>query len=209
MPSESVNPFDALRASSSQSTVNRKSKGFTLIELLVVITIIGILATFIVASFTSAQRKGRDARRKNDLDAVKKALELVKNDCTGAASYPEPSVGTPEFQYNYLRTVYLFDQTYIKAMTKVPADPNQTGVAAYHYVTSGTLISNVCPDTSGGKTQSGRPQFFLRALLENTNDPQGDYNVGAVLTRGSSGTKCNITPAMSALTLGAYFVCEP
>jgi prepilin-type N-terminal cleavage/methylation domain-containing protein len=197
MPNKSVN--------TSQLTVNRKSKGFTLIELLVVITIIGILATFIVASFTSAQRKGRDARRKSDLDAVKKALELVKNDCTGAASYPEPSAGTPQFQYDYLRTVYLFDQTYIKAMTKVPTDPNQTGASGYHYVTSGTLLTNVCPDTLGTKTQSGRPQFYLSALLENTNDPAAD----TAATGGTSRTKCNLSIVTYPLAAGRYFVCEP
>ena len=69
-------------------TVNSKVKrGFTLIELLVVIAIIGILATFIVASFTSAQQKARDSKRKTDLDAIKKALELYKGDQL-AGTYP-------------------------------------------------------------------------------------------------------------------------
>src|SRR4030066_1038673 len=70
-------------------TTNSKVKrGFTLIELLVVISIIGILASFAIASFTSAQRKGRDSRRKADLDAIKKALELFKGDTKGGGFYP-------------------------------------------------------------------------------------------------------------------------
>src|SRR3990167_8762783 len=62
--------------------------GFTLIELLVIIAIIGILASFAIASFTSAQAKGRDSRRKADLDAMKKALELYKSDTTGGKWFP-------------------------------------------------------------------------------------------------------------------------
>lgn len=53
----------------------KKIKGFTLFELLVVISIIGILLGFGAVAFSGAQRKARDARRKEDLDAVQKALE--------------------------------------------------------------------------------------------------------------------------------------
>ena len=57
-----------------------KRTGFTLIELLVVISIIGLLASFAIASFTSAQAKGRDSRRIADLDALKKAFALYNGD---------------------------------------------------------------------------------------------------------------------------------
>jgi len=50
-------------------------KGFTLIELLVVISIIGLLAAAGLATFTSAQKRARDARRKSDLHNVSLALE--------------------------------------------------------------------------------------------------------------------------------------
>jgi len=52
------------------------NKGFTLIELLVVIAIIGLLSTTIMTSLNGARIKARDARRKTDLEAVRKALEL-------------------------------------------------------------------------------------------------------------------------------------
>src|SRR3990167_11030107 len=82
--------FDKIKSNvkGQLSIIQSKSKGFTLIELLVVIAIIGILASFAIASFTSAQAKGRDSRRKADLDAVSKALELNKSDCIGGAWYP-------------------------------------------------------------------------------------------------------------------------
>lgn len=54
------------------------SSGFTLFELLVTISIIGILLAIGVVSFTTAQRSGRDARRRADLTALRNALEEYK-----------------------------------------------------------------------------------------------------------------------------------
>lgn len=86
-------------------THNLKSKiyhlksAFTLIELLVVISIIAILIAVATVSYTNAQQKGRDNKRKSDLKAVQQALELYfqqngtypqtdlgKIECSGAAS---------------------------------------------------------------------------------------------------------------------------
>jgi len=50
-------------------------QGFTLLELLVVISIIGILIALGVASYSVAQKKGRDARRSGDLKAIQNAME--------------------------------------------------------------------------------------------------------------------------------------
>ena len=49
--------------------------GFTLIELLVVIAIIGIMATIGLTSFTNAQQRGRDAKRRGDMTDVQKSFE--------------------------------------------------------------------------------------------------------------------------------------
>src|SRR3990167_7229706 len=53
-----------------------KAKEFKIIELLVVITIIAILIAVVSPSFINAQKKSRDARRKNDLKSVQSALDL-------------------------------------------------------------------------------------------------------------------------------------
>ena len=50
-------------------------KAFTLIELMVVISIIGILVSISVFSYLTAQKKGRDSRRRQDLKAIQTALE--------------------------------------------------------------------------------------------------------------------------------------
>ena len=58
------------------NTLTKKSLGFTLVELLVVIAIIGLLASIILVSLSSAKAKGRDARRISDLKQLQLALEL-------------------------------------------------------------------------------------------------------------------------------------
>lgn len=49
--------------------------GFSLFELLVVISIIGIIIAVGTISYSSAQKRARDVRRKEDLQAIQKAFE--------------------------------------------------------------------------------------------------------------------------------------
>lgn len=53
----------------------RTRLGFTLLELLIVIAIIGILVSVGTASYSSAQFKARNSRRKQDMKSVQSALE--------------------------------------------------------------------------------------------------------------------------------------
>jgi len=63
-----------------------KLGAFTLLELLVVIAIMAILISLGVASFSNAQRKSRDSRRREDIKAVQNGLEQYYADHDG--SYP-------------------------------------------------------------------------------------------------------------------------
>jgi len=53
-----------------------KKQGFTLMEILIVIAMLGILATIIFGTYLNSLKKGRDSRRKQDLEQVSRALEL-------------------------------------------------------------------------------------------------------------------------------------
>ena len=57
-----------------------KKGGFTLIELLVVISIISLLSTIAGQQLNSARRKAQDAKIYTEMDQLKKAFELYRND---------------------------------------------------------------------------------------------------------------------------------
>src|SRR3989344_5556550 len=158
------------RTDNNQQLTINKRRGFTLIELLVVIAIIGILASFAIASFTSAQAKGRDSRRKADLDAVRKALELYRTDTTGAKWYPTTpgSVTTRNTGCTPVATNVLECGNYIK---QVPYDPRTN--AAYT-INLGNKDGSACA--------SGCETYRLRATLENANDPQRAGDTGSQST---------------------------
>lgn len=60
--------------------------GFTMLEMLVVIGIIGILVGMGAVSYSTAQKKARDSKRKLDIGAIKNAMEQYYSLCNG--SYP-------------------------------------------------------------------------------------------------------------------------
>ncbi len=158
----------ALR-SSNGITKNRQFKGFTLIELLVVISIIGILAAFIVASFTSAQQKARDSRRKADLDAFRKAMEMAKNDSQASSFYPDCVSYTVDYlcpmqnadPYGSITTL---NPTYIKI---VPSDPKNV---VYILEPGATAPASGTTNCGAGPPATQCTTYLIRACLENEND---------------------------------------
>jgi prepilin-type N-terminal cleavage/methylation domain-containing protein len=70
--------------------MNRRKgyRGFTLIELLVVISIIGLLATIVLASLKTAREKARNSRIQEELSSMRVAGELYlkQNGDYGTAS---------------------------------------------------------------------------------------------------------------------------
>ncbi len=97
-----------------------KTKGFTLIEMLVVIAIISILIGIGINTFTIAQKKARDVRRKADIRAIQTALEAYATDHSG--QYPGASAdcgGGASHRINDSLSA-LVDGGYI---IKIPEDP--------------------------------------------------------------------------------------
>lgn len=64
----------------------KEFSGFTLIEVMVVITIVGLLASVVLASLASARAKARDTQRVQMVKELQKTLELYRNQNGGV--YP-------------------------------------------------------------------------------------------------------------------------
>src|SRR5579872_2933365 len=116
----------------------QKKSGFTLIELLIVITIIGILAGLSLVSYSNAQARGRDSRRKQDLDTLKKTLELALEDTTGQSYFPNcTTITNGGCALTNNSTTTALSPTYIQ---NVPTDPvSNTG---YFYAPTGCNGNN-------------------------------------------------------------------
>ncbi len=92
---------------------------FTLIEILIVIIILGIITSVISLNFILSIKKGRDAKRKADLNQIKTALELYYED---KKAYPTKNP-LPE-TYGFVFGGEFIDSSNNKVYMKViPNDP--------------------------------------------------------------------------------------
>lgn len=103
----------------------RNPSGFTLIELLVVITIIAILAVIGLAIFSGVQSRARNAKRRQDVIAIGKGMEVNKG--STSATYPvisgswfaggnvpqEGTGGVPQYALIYLSAITASQQSLV------------------------------------------------------------------------------------------------
>lgn len=122
-------------------------KGFTLIELLVAISIIGILASFLLANFVGVRQRARDGVRKSDLRQIQSALELYRSD---KGSYPTTLPACANSFTDGANPPVIY-------MRKIPCDPSGALVPAYAYT-----------------SPAGNTTYSLVTCLENKNDAQRD-----------------------------------
>lgn len=94
-------------------STDQHKKGFTLLEMLVVIGIIAILVSLGIASYTTVQKKSRDARRKGDLKTIQNSLEQYYSIC--GYNYPTPESGS-------FRGIYCASPT-TGVLPTAPVDP--------------------------------------------------------------------------------------
>lgn len=117
-------------------------KGFTLIELIIAMVILAVLSGLIAGGVLNSLKKGRDARRKADLQQIQRALEFYYED---NRTYPSSlTFGGQIVGPAPVSKVY---------MQKVPIDPNTSKTYYYCY-----------------ETVSSPTKYKLYAVLENEND---------------------------------------
>lgn len=132
--------------------MKKRIEGFTLTELMVVMGIIAFLAALIILSFNLQLFKGKDAKKKGDLDRIKIAIEEYEKD---KDCYP-PAEDMVLCGTNSTIAVHPY-------LSNVPCDP-VTGDPYYYE-----------PDPDNPSC----PRWFrLYSELQNENDPKIITNIG-------------------------------
>ncbi len=162
---------------------NSSQRGFTLIELMIVIAIIAILTLIGVGGYSSSLKKGRDARRKSDLQALAQALTLYRMDRAYYPSNPDEYFSTEActsdpncvpLSPNYIVSSGLYDPSSDQSQGMF-GSPNSYGAFPYSYF---------C-ENYGGTTNKCK-SFLLCTQLE--SDSGGNFQFidnGGLVTVGS------------------------
>lgn len=173
-----------------------KKSGFTLVELLVVISIIAILSVIGITVFSGVQKSARDARRRADIDAIAKAMEVHYGQCgaggvycnldntafSGGAVPKDPMEGQVKCGYtsagNLTWCGYCFLTPGIQGYyNNPPWNAAEGGCGAITTTQTSGYYYNVAQIGSPGATDGGatlyRPTFSVCANLET---PTGNPN---------------------------------
>ena len=146
-----------------------QQKGFTLIELLVVIAIIGILSSIVLVSMNGVREQARDARRKNDINQIEKALwlyyygagngqfpsEACFDSSLGSDNCGCPACGGTCTGTNWCTTSQIWSKLSSNGIMTLPVDPIND--ATYYYSSEPSCNQGVCV----GK---GCCEFDIRAV---------------------------------------------
>ena len=123
-------------------------KGFTLIELLVAISVIALLLSVGISSYSTVQRKGRDAKRKSDIHDIRNSMEQYYTVCS--FSYPTPTG-------NIFGAITCLSPS-IAIMPTVPWDPRGT---PYY-----------CPTIASGGNRCSASSYQICTRLESEPTPE-------------------------------------
>jgi prepilin-type N-terminal cleavage/methylation domain-containing protein len=137
--------------------MNIKKQGFTLIELLVVIAIIGLLASIVLVSLSSARNKGKDSRIISDIRQIVIALRSGYN-----------GVGYPDLKNNA--------NTGVVATGNASCTTNSWNGSGPQFTKLDPLMFDICAQMNNGYT----PAFIGNQAGTNPVDAYAIY--GPLLT---------------------------
>lgn len=106
-------------------------KSFTLLEMLIVLGIIALILSVLTISFSTTQKKSRDAKRKGDIKALQNGLEQYYATCNFAYPTGTLAVGTP-----------LACGAATPVVSIIPTDPKSG--AGYAYTPTGSSAFSIC-----------------------------------------------------------------
>ncbi len=140
--------------------MSSSKSGFTLIELLVTISIIAILSTVALTTYTTFIKNTRDAKRKTDLKTIQSALEEYRAD---QKYYPASdlifSISDPDTPIPLTYT----SKTYLNSVPVGPAGTREYSYKAYQ------TDNTACDNTASNKCL----KYCLYAKLENGIEKTG------------------------------------
>lgn len=106
----------------------KNTRGFTLVEVLLVVGVIAVLAVITVISYNGTQARARDAKRKTDITAIAKALELYYDD---NGQYPPSANGSTMISSSWSLSADAswtpFGNIMNGAIDSLPVDPRNNG----------------------------------------------------------------------------------
>lgn len=175
------------------ATFSEHERGFTLIEMLVVIAIISILIGIGINTFTIAQKKARDVRRKADLRNIQTALELYYQD---HGSYPGGcSAAVCAFASDSSAPWIPVLAPYLPSIPTDPINKFTTGGphATYGYAGSSGNPIYTYITYHNDPTTNVASEYQLLALLENGQDADAcsKKNYTYTTDTGATGSWCS------------------
>jgi len=142
-------------------------KGFTLLELLVVVSLIGLLASFVMVSLGGVRAKARDTKRIDDLNSIANALEHFAID---NGRYPLPSeIDIDSYNFDYSNDNNFLDILVPDYFTLIPRDPLNNGWTPWE---AGQSLY------AYGASSSGRYYMLIAQLETPDNSQSAQYKCG-------------------------------
>lgn len=129
--------------------MNKQKKGFTLLEILVVIGIIAVLIGMGAVSYSTSQKKARDAKRKADVQAIKNAFEQYYSVCNFA--YPAAVAAT-----------YTCSSPSVTVATNMPTAGPLGAAAGDTYTYTAGSPGSICTGASAMEAPVGQHCVYLQ-----------------------------------------------